>query len=351
MELTPEIKAQLQEQKKQCIFCKLISGEMPAKKVFEDNKTISMVDIYPAKKGHTLFMLKEHYPIMPYIPADEFKHYFGLIPQLCGAVKKATVTTGINVFIANGGPAGQQAPHFLMHLFPRENGDGFFNFFFKEKEFLEEEKAKVLAHNFPIMMSNHFSRNPASWHTGPGELPAYLKEIAEENTVIYEDEKALCVIAKKGIVKGQIRIYSKVEKSLIEKLSIEDSAHLFYVASFAATLVFEGLGAQGTNIIMRSGTSDDNPEGNLVIEILPRSAEDGLNKTLLWEPKQPSYDLDSVMKKIKDNAWGIKYKEEKEANADSIVLKPEVIKINSGSEKEELSPEDEIKKAINSLIN
>ena len=126
MELTPEIKAQLQEQKKQCIFCKLISGEMPAKKVFEDSKTISLVDIYPARKGHTLFMLKEHYPIMPYIPADEFKHYFGLVPQLCNAVKNATVTTGINVFIANGGPAGQQAPHFLMHLFPRENADGFF---------------------------------------------------------------------------------------------------------------------------------------------------------------------------------------------------------------------------------
>ena len=152
MELTPEIKAQLAEQKKQCIFCKLISGEMEAKKVFEDKVTIAMVDIHPAMKGHTLFMLKEHYPIMPYIPPNEFQHIFGLIPQMCKAVQKARVSTSANVFIANGGPAGQQAPHFLMHIFPRENGDGFFNFFWKEKESLDEEATKILAHNFPLMM-------------------------------------------------------------------------------------------------------------------------------------------------------------------------------------------------------
>ena len=63
MQLAPEIKKQLEEQKKQCIFCRLISGEIPnAKKVFEDDKTIALLDIYPALKGHTLFMLKEHYP-------------------------------------------------------------------------------------------------------------------------------------------------------------------------------------------------------------------------------------------------------------------------------------------------
>ena len=116
MNLTLEMKAQLKEQSKQCIFCKLIKGEMPSKKVFEDDVTISMLDIYPAKKGHIVFMQKEHYPIMPYIPADEFKHLFGLIPQLSTALMSGMVATGVNLFIANGGAAGQQAPHFLFHL-------------------------------------------------------------------------------------------------------------------------------------------------------------------------------------------------------------------------------------------
>ena len=165
MQLTPEIKQQLEAQKAQCIFCKLISGEMEAKKVFEDNVTIAMMDINPAIKGHTLFMLKEHYPIMPYIPADEFKHYFGLIPQLSKAIQKAMVRTGMNVFIANGGVAGQQSPHFLFHLLPRENGDGFLNFLFSGKVSTPGDKVKMLANNLPIMMQNHFGRTPASCHS------------------------------------------------------------------------------------------------------------------------------------------------------------------------------------------
>ena len=92
MNLTPEIKAQLAEQKKQCIFCKLISGEMEAKKVFEDDITIAMVDIHPAIKGHTLFMPKEHYPILPYMPQDEFKHLFGFYYLLCFQKKRISLS-------------------------------------------------------------------------------------------------------------------------------------------------------------------------------------------------------------------------------------------------------------------
>ncbi len=347
MNLSPEIKAQLQEQKKQCIFCKLISGEMEAKKVFEDDVTIGMVDVYPAKKGHTLFMLKEHYPIMPYIPPEEFKHIFGLVPQMCKSIQKAMVSTSVNVFIANGGPAGQQAPHFLMHIFPRDQGDGFFNFFWKEKESLDEEATKVLAHNFPLMMQNHFGRVPAKWHTNKGERPYHLNNVEERGTIIYEDEKVLCLLLKKGYAKGHIEIYSKEERSEVGRLSIESSTHLFYVASFAATLVFEGLKVQATNIILKSGTSDDNADGNLCIHILPRMQDDGLNKTLLWQPKQPGYDVDSIMKKIKDNTWNIKYQEKEEVKKE-VFVKPEVIKLNINSEekKDVLDGDDEIRRAI-----
>ena len=232
MQLTPEIKQQLEAQKAQCIFCKLISGEMEAKKVFEDNVTIAMMDINPAIKGHTLFMLKEHYPIMPYIPADEFKHYFGLIPQLSKAIQKAMVRTGMNVFIANGGVAGQQSPHFLFHLLPRENGDGFLNFLFSGKVSTPGDKVKMLANNLPIMMQNHFGRNPASWHSGVGLRPNYLEDMPN---VIYEDEQVLAIVPEKGVSEGHIVIFSKVEEKDIGKLSISDSSHLFYVASFAAT--------------------------------------------------------------------------------------------------------------------
>ena len=345
MNLTPEIKAQLAEQKKQCVFCKLISGEMEAKKVFEDDLTIAMVDIHPAIKGHTLFMPKEHYPILPYLSQEEFKHLFGLVPGMCKAVKEAMVATSVNVFIASGGVAGQQAGHFLMHIFPRETGDGFFNFFWKPKETLEEEKLKVLQNNFPIMMGNHFKRNPMSWHSGTGEMVNYLQDVYANEIILYEDEQVLVVIPKKGVVKGHIQVYSKIEEKFIENLSIEEAFHLFSTASLAATLVFEGLGVHGTNIILKSGISDDNSKGSLCIHILPRMPEDGLNKSLLWEAKQPSYDVDSIKSKIKDKTWKVKYQEEKKKE-ETLIVKPEVIKIGSEKKEEPVNFKDEIKKAI-----
>ena len=65
MSLAPEIKAQLAEQKKQCVYCKIVAKEIPGKVVFEDTVTLGILDIYPAKKGHIVFTLKEHYPIVP----------------------------------------------------------------------------------------------------------------------------------------------------------------------------------------------------------------------------------------------------------------------------------------------
>ena len=346
MQITPEMKAQIEEQKKECVYCKIVKGEIPGKVVYEDEKTEAIIDIYPAKKGHTVFMLKEHYPIMPYIPPDEFKQFFGLVPQVCKAIQSAMVSTGVNMYIANGGAAGQQFPHFYAHLFPRDESDGFFNFFWKRNASLEEEKKKVIAHNFPIMMANHFGRNPASWHTGNGEVPNFLKQIYESSTVIYEDEKVLCVIPEKGVTAGHIEIYSKNEEHDISKLSQEDSAHLFFTASFAATALFEGLQAHGTNIILKSGVADDNPEGRLCVHVLPRVQGDGL-ESMYWQPKQPEYDLDAVAGKIKDKVWKIKYDSEKiSASKIEEPKEPKAIKVTSAKE---TSSEEEIKRAIEGL--
>ncbi len=341
MQLTPEIKQQLAEQKKQCIFCKIIAKEMDSKIVFEDNLTMAVLDIYPAIKGHTTFFLKEHYPIMPYIPANEFKHFFGLIPELSKAIKGAMLSTGINVFVANGGAAGQRSPHFMIHLFPRENEDKFFNFLFKRKCSLPEKESNMLANNLPIMMRNHFTRNPAAWHQGKGNVPSHLTEIYESNKVIYEDEKVVCILPKKAVVEGHMEIYSKEEDKEIEKLDNVSAAHLFYVASFAATAVFEGLGAHATNIILKSGVSDDNPTGKLCVHILPRKQGDSL-QSLNWEPKPPKYDLNGVKEKIKGKTWkiGQKVKETK-----TVIKRAPVIKMNQKTSK------DEIAEAIASIKN
>lgn len=115
--------AAFEEQKANCIFCQIVSGKVPSKKVFEDEEFIGILDINPATKGHVLFMPKEHYPILPLIPFERMQRMFSRISEVSGAIKDALVMPAITVFIANGGAAGQQSPHFLLHLIPREQGD------------------------------------------------------------------------------------------------------------------------------------------------------------------------------------------------------------------------------------
>ena len=111
-------------QKQQCIFCQIIAGKVPAKKVYEDEKCIGVLDINPAAKGHVLIMPKEHYAIMPQIPDKEIGHLFLVSKYLSQAMLKVMKVPGTMVYVANGLAAGQKAQHFMVHLIPRKEGDG-----------------------------------------------------------------------------------------------------------------------------------------------------------------------------------------------------------------------------------
>lgn len=362
VEITPEIQAQLDEQKKQCPFCKILAGEIPAQKVYDDDLMAGILDINPWKKGHMLLLPKEHYPIMPFLPPKTFKHMFGMMAKLVAAVKKSMLCTGANVFIANGGVAGQQGPHFLVHIVPRENGDKIYNFALDEKKLLDEGKAgevnAMLAKNMPLMMQNHFGRNPAKWHDGNIKSTEFLADIKKNQLNIYEDEKTLCVVPENPQCIGHLVIYSNEEKELLENLDNESSSHMFFVASFCATAVFEGLGAHGSNIILKSGISEDNPDGRLCIHVLPRYSEDGLD--ILPPPAAEKPNAEEVAAKIKDEMFMVEY-ELKEGNKPK---EPEVIDLDakktviySDKKKEEEeeekkefdNPEDEIRHAIDRI--
>jgi len=141
--MTPEEIAELQ--RKQCVFCKIIRGEIPSRKAYEDDKVISILDINPASKGHLLVMTKEHHPILPVIPGEVAAHMFRTTKHLVKALKQAMVTLRATIFIANGVVAGQQSPHFLYHLIPREENDGLDNFNIPSNEFKEEEVKQHLS--------------------------------------------------------------------------------------------------------------------------------------------------------------------------------------------------------------
>jgi len=167
MELSPEQKKALEEQKAQCPFCKIVKGEIASKKIYEDNLLLGILDINPAAKGHVLLMPKEHYPIMPFLPHETFTALFEKAHAIADAIQKGILATGINIFIANGAAAGQQSQHFMIHLIPRESRDILENFLVPSKSIPQEEIKKpkeMLVNNIGIMMGNHFKRHPAKWH-------------------------------------------------------------------------------------------------------------------------------------------------------------------------------------------
>lgn len=343
-EISPEQQAQMDEQKKQCPFCKIVSGEMESKSVYKDNLIQGVLDINPWTNGHVVLMPKEHYPILPVIPPDTFKHIFSVMPKLVGALKNAMLCTGSNVFIANGGVAGQQSPHFLLFILPRENGDKIYEFNLDNKKSIDNEKLKqvmpILKNNLPLMMSKHFQRNPPKWNPTEFKRADFIKD-DDIDEVIYEDKKTAIVSPKNKECVGHLVIYSQEEESLFENLEADSSLHLFFAASLASTAVFEGMGAHGSNIILKSGISDDNTSGKLSIHILPRFEGDGIN--ILPKPIENKKDLGDIASKIKDKTFEIEHSNKPKEKTEVYVLDEKSVTEDNSKEEHV----DEITKAIN----
>lgn len=111
-------------QKQQCIFCQIMGGKIPAKKVYDDDKCVAILDKFPAIPGHLLVIPKEHYMIMPQVPEDVTSHIFQVAKALSLVLIRALKIEGTNIFVANGASAGQKAQHFMVHVIPRKDNDG-----------------------------------------------------------------------------------------------------------------------------------------------------------------------------------------------------------------------------------
>ena len=111
-------------QKRNCVFCSIVLGHIPAKKVYEDNHCLAVLEINPAAPGHILLLPKEHHAIMPQIPEEEIGHLFMAAKHLSHALLRGLKCGGVNLFVANGAVAGQKFQHFVIHIIPRKEGDG-----------------------------------------------------------------------------------------------------------------------------------------------------------------------------------------------------------------------------------
>lgn len=106
-----------------CIFCKIIKGEIPSAKVYEDKKILAFLDINPVNFGHTLVIPKEHYQMLIDTPDDLVAYIFVKVKHLMDNIKKAMKADFVVVSIV-----GIDVPHFHIHLVPRYFNDGLADF-------------------------------------------------------------------------------------------------------------------------------------------------------------------------------------------------------------------------------
>jgi len=113
--------------KEDCLFCKIVAGQIPATKIYEDDVVLAFLDIGPVSDGHTLVIPKQHFEKVHECPAE----VLGQICSRLGKIAKAVVTAmgcqGYNVLCNNGKAAGQLVDHLHFHIIGRDAGDGVFN--------------------------------------------------------------------------------------------------------------------------------------------------------------------------------------------------------------------------------
>jgi histidine triad (HIT) family protein len=105
-----------------CIFCKIVRRQSPASYVYEDERVIAVLDIWPLNEGHTLVIPKRHYKTVYEVPDEEVAHLYKVVKKVALAVKRAVGAEGISITQHNGKAAGQDVFHVHVHVIPRYEG-------------------------------------------------------------------------------------------------------------------------------------------------------------------------------------------------------------------------------------
>jgi len=106
-----------------CIFCKIVAGELPARIVDEDERTIAFMDIAPATHGHALVIPRAHHVDLLSIDGEDLSAVAGAAQRLATRIKDRLGADGVNLLSSTGRAAWQTVFHFHVHVIPRYEGD------------------------------------------------------------------------------------------------------------------------------------------------------------------------------------------------------------------------------------
>ena len=106
-----------------CIFCKIVRGDIPCHKVYEDDDVLAFLDISQTTKGHTLVISKEHFRNLLYVPKDILAKVMGAAQKIAQAQVASLGAKGVNIINNTNEVAGQTVMHFHVHVIPRYSNE------------------------------------------------------------------------------------------------------------------------------------------------------------------------------------------------------------------------------------
>jgi len=109
-----------------CLFCKMVAGQIPVTKIYEDEVVLAFLDIGPISDGHTLVIPKQHFEKLHNCSSELLGRIGQCLGRIAGAVAAAMNSDGYNVLCNNGRAAGQLIEHLHFHIIPRNTGDSLF---------------------------------------------------------------------------------------------------------------------------------------------------------------------------------------------------------------------------------
>lgn len=139
-----------------CVFCKIVAGDIPSKVIMQNEKAMALLDAFPLAPGHTLVIPKSHYAKVQQMSEQDAMAVFEIVWKLAGAVEKGSQVNASTIAIHNGSEAGQEVPHVHAHIVPRkiDDGAGAIHSMFKVKPKLSPQEMDSLCERIASNLSS-----------------------------------------------------------------------------------------------------------------------------------------------------------------------------------------------------
>lgn len=133
-----------------CLFCRIVSGEVPAVRVYEDINSIAFLDHRPLFHGHTLLVPRKHFETLVDLPQEQVGPLFTVAQTLARAIELAMTAEG--TFVAMNNRVSQSVPHLHVHVVPRRKKDGLKGFFWPRTKYKDDDEMKVVQEKIAVAL-------------------------------------------------------------------------------------------------------------------------------------------------------------------------------------------------------